>query len=220
MTCTAPLACCTAPALPDGQAVHSRSSSSLILDVEEIDVTGLGAKAEMEGAVSGIAGGKAIEGAVCQSGVTGMGAAPGVPQKMRARTGVPFTTNRGAPPAGSTRTVRATAQLPAHARRMATRNGFTQRGSMADGGIDTEHGWRLFIRRVGFSVPKHFPDHGDRSATLAAAIRARDKCLKDAPPPYWGIRPRADRGVFERKRGKRTVVTVHVPRAWQRSTAP
>ena len=49
------------------------------------------------------------EDVVAQGPVVRIGADPGPPQNIRARTGLPSTTIRGAPPAGSTRTVSAAA---------------------------------------------------------------------------------------------------------------
>ena len=81
---------------------------------------------------------------------------------------------------------------------------------------DREHGWRVVITRIGCSVQKCFPDHGDQRAAIRAALAFRNAFLKKATPPYYVIRPRADRGVFERVRGKKKVVTAHVPLALQR----
>ena len=74
-----------------------------------------------------------------------------------------------------------------------------------------EHGWRVVIKRVGCSVQKCFPDHGNRQEALGGAVEFRDAFLNQATPPYWVIRPRVSCGVFERSRGKKRVVTVHVP---------
>lgn len=82
---------------------------------------------------------------------------------------------------------------------------------------DREHGWRVVVKRVGCSVQQCFPDHGDKQSAFRAALTYRDTFLKTATPPYYVIRPRADRGIFERVRGKGKVVTVHVPRALQRT---
>ena len=74
-----------------------------------------------------------------------------------------------------------------------------------------EQGWRVVINRVGCSVQKCFPDHGNKKEALREAVKFRNAFLKQATPPYWVIRPRASCGVFERLRGKKRVVTVHVP---------
>ena len=80
---------------------------------------------------------------------------------------------------------------------------------------EREQGWRVVFNRVGCSVQKCFPDHGDRREAFGEALAFRNAFLKKATPPYYVIRPKANRGIFERLRGNKTVVTVHVPLALQ-----
>ena len=82
-------------------------------------------------------------------------------------------------------------------------------------GKKSRHCWLLNIQRTGAVFRRWFGDNGDPAEALREAVVERDIRLKSTPPPYWCIRPSGANGVFLRTRGKKTVVTVHVPEVLQ-----